>query len=247
MTIENVNHRTITGRKKSLATKKLLLSATLNVIGSKTIRFPTVEDVIKEAAVARGTFYKHFTSFDQAVEEVGLLLANEWISAISPIHANIANPLLRASLGTRLLLLTANDNKEWGRFMLRSNLTDPNSRLMQTIQNDVSEGMRQGKFIKADQSLTTQLVMGINWAAFERLIDGPKGQNTSSIINHAILTLLLALGVSKGAAQTSVTFSQSFIDENRPLFHNLFHGTSFGLSLSLDAQDVEVSGIPTSF
>ena len=75
---QTLNHRTITGRKKSLATRNALLAATLRVIGSATIRFPSIGDVIKEAGVARGTFYKHFSSLDEAVEAVSLRLAEEW-------------------------------------------------------------------------------------------------------------------------------------------------------------------------
>lgn len=235
MTDQILDHRTITGRKKSLATRKSLLSATLRVIGSATIRFPSIEDVIKEAGVARGTFYKHFSSLDQAVEEVSLLLADEWTAAIAPIHSPISNPELRASVGTRLLLLTTYENKEWGRFMLRSNLTDPNSPLMQTIQKDVSDGMTGGKFLKADPALLTQLVMGINWAAFEILIDDPEPLNLPEILDRATLTLLMALGSPMESARESILFARNFIYDNEQTIQNLLQGNSFGISLTLKA------------
>lgn len=219
---QKINHRTITGKKKSLATRNALLAATMRVIGSPVIRFPNIEDVIKEADVSRGTFYKHFSSLDQAMEEVGLFLANEWIEAIAPIHAPISSPVLRASLGTRLLLTSAYEHKDWGRFMLRSKLTHPNSRLMKTIQKDVLEGMTSGIFVVTDVAFTTQLVMGINWAACEKMTSSQKLKDLQETISIAILTILLALGLSKTAARKAVEFSDEFMRNNEIVWPNLF-------------------------
>lgn len=118
--------------------------------------------------------------------------------------------------------------------MLRSNLTDPNSQLMQIIRKDISDGIAAGRFLSADPALLTQLVMGINWAAFRILISDPKPSNLSEILDQATLMLLLALGTPIESAKASITFAQNFFLENEETIERFMQGSSFGLSVTLE-------------
>jgi AcrR family transcriptional regulator len=92
------DHRVRVAREKRERMRAQLLDAVLAVYPGQSEGGPAViDDVIKVANVARGTFYKYFPSLEAAVSELGAKLADEMIAAIAAVYEPIEDPVQRSA------------------------------------------------------------------------------------------------------------------------------------------------------
>ena len=79
---EPEDHRVRVGRQKRERMRAHLLKSVFSVCSRETLRDPaSIDDVVKDASVSRGTFYKYFDSLDEAISELGLQMADEMVTA----------------------------------------------------------------------------------------------------------------------------------------------------------------------
>ena len=81
------DHRVRVAREKRERMKARILQSVLSVCSGVEASGPAViDDVIRHAEVARGTFYKYYNSLDEAIAELGSVLADEMTVGIYPVY-----------------------------------------------------------------------------------------------------------------------------------------------------------------
>src|SRR2546426_11921310 len=78
----NLARRAELGEQKRMRTRAALLRAAISVLGKESGRFATVDNVITESGMARGTFYNYFDSRDQLFAAVAYELSHDFNSAL---------------------------------------------------------------------------------------------------------------------------------------------------------------------
>ena len=71
-TEEDTDHRTRVGRERRERTQARIIEAALRVFAEKGPDAPIIDDFIKAAGVARGTFYNYFPSKDAILREFAI-------------------------------------------------------------------------------------------------------------------------------------------------------------------------------
>jgi AcrR family transcriptional regulator len=83
------------GREKRARTRAQLIAAANALFAHQAVESVTVDDVVREAGVAKGTFYVHFKD----LRELTAAVADELVKAIDdllqPIRLTIDDPALR--------------------------------------------------------------------------------------------------------------------------------------------------------
>jgi AcrR family transcriptional regulator len=196
------NHRIRVGREKRERMRAHLLQSVLQVCSAETSRDPAViDDVIREANVSRGTFYKYFVSLDQAVSELGLQLAIEMTEGILAVYDPVEDPVLRTATGFQLFLLRSLIEPRWGAFVAHIGLLSGNNLLVSKIKADISLGVKTGDYAVVSVDVATDLLMGAKIEAIRRIV---AGEQHLAYIQTMAGMVLRSFGVSASKADKSV-------------------------------------------
>jgi AcrR family transcriptional regulator len=145
----------------------------MKLIAEKGPAATSIDDVISAAEVSRGTFYKYFPSPDALVREVAIAIANELIAMAEPVVLSYDDPAERVSSGLRLVARLAIDHPLAATFLVRLGWPDARSpnMLLDYVKRDLTEGIRQGRFMRMPIELALNIVTGAGLGATHRMLE----------------------------------------------------------------------------
>src|SRR5271165_4388978 len=91
---EPVDHRTIEGRRRRAITETKIIHAAVQVFADQGLEAPVIDDFIRAAGIARGTFYNYFKSTDELLRATSELLTEEVISSIDNKIRSLKDPAI---------------------------------------------------------------------------------------------------------------------------------------------------------
>lgn len=115
-----------------------------------------VDDVVKLAGVARGTFYNYFSTTNELFEQVAAEMARDMIDHIYAGVVQLPDPALRISNGIRHFCLKAHAQRDWGLFLAHFGLSTETlqTAIRDTASRDIEQGIESGRFqLRPDQAL----------------------------------------------------------------------------------------------
>jgi AcrR family transcriptional regulator len=113
-----------------------LLSAAYRLFAVHGSEAPTIDDVVEEAGVARGTFYNYFQTRDELFRAVADDMALSINSVITPQITGMEDPAARICLSFRIFLRFAASDEARGWILLRTMpLVGPLNAEMKTFIN----------------------------------------------------------------------------------------------------------------
>ena len=196
------DHRVRVAREKRGRMRAHLLQAVMRVYSRVGFDGSAViEDVVKEADVSRGTFYKYFESLEQAVSELGLELALEMTEGILSVYDVLDDPVLRTATGFQMFLLRAKLEPEWGAFIAHIGLLSGDNLFANKIQDDIRLGVETGDYVVDSIETATDLLMGAKAEAILRIIAGGRD---AGYVRSMTTMVLRSFGASPTKAEKSV-------------------------------------------
>ena len=210
MTNESEAPRT-RGHRKKEKTYKQLLAAGLRVLNEKGEEL-TARDVTAEADVSIGTFYNYFDDPDALVDAImrDQLLAMAATIADAPIR----DPALRIAVTATRVLQRAVADPRWARLALRlvNRPGEPNQ-LNRFLQEDLAEGLEQGRFKRGADDATLDQATGLVVMTIRRII---AGHAKPDIVPRMVERLLEGFGVSDDEARELAAAAPSVSDRAAP-------------------------------
>ena len=85
----------------------------------------TIDDVVNEADVAKGTFYVHFANLDEVRRAVADEIANQFDELLQPGRLALENPIERIATGCAGFVGKALRNRAWGALVARGTAAMP--------------------------------------------------------------------------------------------------------------------------
>ena len=208
------DHRVRVAREKRGRMRAHLLQAVMKVYSRVGFDGSAViEDVVKEAEVSRGTFYKYFDTLEQAVAELGLELALEMTEGILSVYDVLDDPVSRTATGFQMFLLRALLEPEWGAFIAHIGLLSGDNLFANKIQDDIRLGVQTGDYVVDSIEIATDLLMGAKIEAILRIIAGGRG---TDYVRTMTMMVLRSFGVSPTKAEKVVTKAFVRLGEEAP-------------------------------
>src|ERR1700722_3221907 len=102
------------GRDRRARTRRLLIDAARALYARSAIESVTIDDLAREAAVAKGTFYVHFSNLAELQAAVADELAQEFDDLLQPRRLTIVDPVERIAAGCGAFVAEALHNPAWG-------------------------------------------------------------------------------------------------------------------------------------
>lgn len=139
-----------------------LSDAALRVVARSGTEGTTIDAIIQEAGVSRGTFYKYYDSPSALIRAVGAELAEDLIRAVSPTLDRIDDPAARLAAGFRTILRLAKKNPLLGQFLVNAGwpAKDHVPAFSERVGANLAAGIEQGRF-KTSQAVADALVGGL--------------------------------------------------------------------------------------
>ncbi len=192
------------GREKRARTRAQLVAAATSLYAKQAVDSVTVDDLVREAGVAKGTFYVHFTGLDALNAAVAEELVRSLDELLQPIRLSLNEPALRIAFGCSAFIDKALDDAPWARFASRFLMTAPmggeivRRHLLEDLQQ-LSKGLPQGE---VSPQLNLEIVVGIILQLMRAL---GSGRLSSQDRNPAISAILRAIGLDARRAGAILT------------------------------------------
>lgn len=197
------DHRVRVGRQRSEKMRAHILHSVLQVCSERSVgSTPVIDDVIRHAAVARGTFYKHFDSLEQAMMELAVQLGDEMTQGILSVYDVLEDPVMRTATGFQMFLIRAMLEPHWGAFITHIGLLRSDNLLTRKITDDIRLGVETGDYDVPSVEIAGDLLMGAKIEAIQRLI---AGSGSKGYVQGVAVMVLRSFGVAPTKAEKSVS------------------------------------------
>lgn len=205
------DHRPRVAEKKRLLTRTKLLDAAMRVYASQTGTPPVIDDVIREADVSRGTFYRYFDSLDQVLIALGQELSNQMTTDIMPIYGVLEAPWQRFAVGFRVFLLRALLDHKWAGFVTRAEAWPHHALVAACITKDLTNGQALGQFEHGRMDATIDFLMGASAHGIQALLQGMEAPQ--EYIDTQVHMALCSAGCDASLREQAVAFSITYLQE----------------------------------
>ena len=192
------------GREKRARTRAQLVAAASTLFARQAVESVTVDEVVREAAVAKGTFYVHFND----LRELTAAVADELVKAIDdllqPVRLSIDDPALRIAYGCSCFIDRALADRGWAGVAARMAATAANvgevarRRLLEDIKRHL-KGLPHGGM---SAELALEVVVGI---LLQVLVGIAEGRLSSRHREDAIAAILRAIGLDARQVKSVLT------------------------------------------
>ncbi|MCU0975106.1 MAG: TetR/AcrR family transcriptional regulator [Steroidobacteraceae bacterium] len=189
-----IDHRTRVGQRRRARTRSHIIGTALAVFAEKGPDAPVIDDFIRAAGVARGTFYNYFTSTQELLDAVTKTLEDSVMSSTLAAMAHIDDPVLRLSTGIRIWLRWAQSDAIGCGFVVRSRFRGP--LVEKQLAADLSGGLEAGKFRFPSVEIARDLLVGTILEAMHRMMTS---EVPDSFTDEVAGLILQGVGLDKRA------------------------------------------------
>jgi AcrR family transcriptional regulator len=196
----NLERRAEIGAEKRARTRAQILAAANTLFAKRPWGSVTVDDLVTEAGVAKGTFYVHFDDMDALAAAVADDLIRTFDEMLQPYRLSIDDPLVRIAFGCNAFLEKALDDPVWASLVARMARSYP--AVGRTARIRLSEDLK--RVLEAAPHDELSLGLGLEAAlgiVLQLLAAIGEGRLTPDDRQPAIRSVLRAIGVGK--AQTT--------------------------------------------
>ena len=184
----SINHRTLVGKHRRAKTEIRIIHAAVKVFAERGPGAPVIDDFIKAAGIARGTFYNYFKSTDELLQATSEFLSEELVLRIDTLIRSYKDPATRFGIGIRLWMRWAVQHPSWSLFLAQV----WNSIKYELPIGDIREGIARKIFFAPDPYVAWDVISGAVRQAMFRIAEG----NTHDAYGNSVAQMCLqVLGV----------------------------------------------------
>jgi AcrR family transcriptional regulator len=107
------------GQEKRARTRAALVAAAKSLFSSRSIESVTIDEIVAEAGLAKGTFYTHFEDLDALTAAIADELVAAFDDLMQPTRLAIADPFDRVAFGCNAFIEKAVEDPAWAQVVAR--------------------------------------------------------------------------------------------------------------------------------
>jgi AcrR family transcriptional regulator len=179
-----------------------------------------IDDIVREANVAKGSFYKHFPDKEALLAAVVRRIFGRIEREVTAANAEATDAAARVARAICVYLRYVTEEPEQGGVLVRNNRTGwtlPVVELNPGAAADIRLGLMAGRFIVPTVEAGTLLVQGIAHSGLAHFTGNPGSDANIAIAQQLCQLLLSGLGVpSAEAGQVSAQAADEVLRRPRP-------------------------------
>jgi AcrR family transcriptional regulator len=163
-----------------------------------------IDDIVGEANVAKGSFYKHFPDKEALLAAVVRRIFGRIEREVTAANAEVTDAASRVVRGICVYLRYVADEPEQGGVLVRNNRTGwtlPVMELNKGTAADIRLGLMAGRFVVPTVEAGTLLVQGVAHSGLARFTGDPGAASNVTIAQQLCQLVLSGLGVPPADAE----------------------------------------------
>jgi len=198
-----------------------LITATQDAyLAAEANRTPVIDDVIRQAGVSRGTFYKYFDSLDEVLAVIGRRAADEMLASFDALFAAVPDPAVRVAAGPLMALARAAMEPRHGAFISKVDFveflggSDPHAWI---VKRCLTEARETGtlKFESLDAAM--DVVVGTSLEGVRRIVK--RRAMDDAYVREVVTLVMIGLGLGRRSAQRAVTQAWQLLQSASAALH----------------------------
>jgi AcrR family transcriptional regulator len=192
------------GREKRARTRAQLIAAASALFARQAVESVTVDDVIREAGVAKGTFYVHFKDLHALTAAVADELVASIDELLQPVRLSIEDPAQRIAYGCGCFIDKALSDPGWAGLAARMGATTAKGgevarrRLYEDLKQNAKRLPREG----VSPELSVEVVVGMLLQVLGAIAEG---RLSSRHREGALAAILRAIGLDARQVKSVLT------------------------------------------
>jgi len=162
----------------------------------------SVDEIVEAAAVAKGSFYNHFTDKDMFAREIAATARKQVESWVSKINAGVQSPAVGTARALCVFVKFAMEHRDSARTLWRLNTgaTMVDAPINRGLVDIVRQGIDSGEFNHVDIETGMLLVMGSIVITLRHLFEERVKTEPKLIARRMAAGLLRSLGITPARA-----------------------------------------------
>ncbi|MDG1904346.1 MAG: TetR/AcrR family transcriptional regulator [Arenicella sp.] len=186
---------------------------------ASAVKAPVIEDIIQQAGISRGSFYKYYDSLDSLLTEIGKQTASDILHAYQSMLPILDNAPAYLLAGPILSMLHA--AMQPGKALMISRIDfveyfSQEDRLREIVQEALSDNQRQQNIHYGSLDLATDFVVGSTLEAILRVANDKRIRE--DYIKNMTLMIAAGLNMHPDQARQAVDTSWQRILSNSKIF-----------------------------
>ena len=151
------------GRDRRAKTRAQLIQAARALYAGPGAELVTIDDLVNEAGVAKGTFYVHFDHLIDLQAAVADELARDFDDLLQPLRLTLADPIERVAAGCAAFIRETLRDPAWGSLVARGAWALPTvaSAARSNLTEDLRQATAKGRLNAITPELGSDIVAGI--------------------------------------------------------------------------------------
>jgi AcrR family transcriptional regulator len=182
------------GREKRARTRAQLIAAASALFARQAVEAVTVDDVVREAGVAKGTFYVHFKDLHALIASVADELLESIDELLQPVRLSIEDPALRIAYGCSCFVDKALSDPGWAGLAVRmvATVAKGGELARRRLYEDLKQHAKRLPQGSVSAELSLEIVVGILLQVLGAIAEG---RLSSRDREGAIGAILRAIGL----------------------------------------------------
>lgn len=183
-------------------TRQALIRAGRALFAQHPVDAVAIDDIVRAADVAKGSFYNHFADKEALVRSVTGEIRAGVERAVGRANAGVEDPARRVARAICVYVRYAVDEPERAGVLVRvhSGHTSISAPLNQGLVEDISTGLAAGRFAIATMESGVLYVLGVSQIALIRVVQEPSPALAVTLSQQMCALLLRGLGVAVAEA-----------------------------------------------
>ena len=179
------------GQEKRAKTRAQLISAATSLFAKRAVESVTVDDIVNEARVAKGTFYVHFDDLNALTVAVADELVRTFDELLQPQRLSMPDPLMRIAFACNGFFEKALEDPSWAAVVARMAWSFPTvgrvarSRLLEDLKA-LKEVPQQDSSLELNLEVVLGIVLQVLAAIGQRRLSSRDRQAAVGSILRAI-------------------------------------------------------------
>ena len=198
----NLERRAEIGQEKRARTRAQLIAAASALFAKRSWASVTIDDLVREAGLAKGTFYVHFEDMHALTVAVADELIHLFDEMIQQRRGSTSDPLLRVAFGCDAFIERALEDPAWGALVARMARSNPSvgERARRRLKEDLARvldnlpgGLSVDLALEAAIGVVLQVLAAIG-----------EGRLKGAVAQPALAAVLGSIGIGKQQAATTL-------------------------------------------
>jgi AcrR family transcriptional regulator len=180
------------GQEKRAKTRAQLISAANSLFAKRAVESVTVDDIVNEAGVAKGTFYVHFDDLNALTAAVADELVRTFDELLQPQRLSMPDPLMRIAFACNGFFEKALEDPPWAALVARMAWSFPTvgrvarSRLLEDLKLALKGVPQQDSSLGLNLEVVLGIVLQVLAAIGQRRLSSRDRQAAIGSILRAI-------------------------------------------------------------